>query len=271
MPKRRPARFSEAPTLEADLPDGFRLQVHERAESTNALAAAVARDGDPGRLWIVAKEQTAGRGRRGRSWDSPPGNLYSSLLLVDAADPGAAAGTISFVAGIALDRALADVAGPESASRLALKWPNDLLCDRKKVAGILVEGEETSGRTFTVIGIGVNCRSHPDLGGTMPSGDLRSLGFEVEPEALFRRLAHRMAGALTLWDGGRNFTAIREAWLARAAGIGAGVHVAMTGAEVEGAFETVDSIGRMVVRLADGSRKTISAGDATIRFAGGSG
>lgn len=253
--------------MRVDLPEGFRLQVCESVGSTNALALAMAREGDLGRLWVVARAQTAGRGRRGRSWDSPPGNLYSSLLLVDAADRGAA-GTISFVAGIALDRALGDVAGPESASRFALKWPNDVLCDGRKVAGILVEGEETGGRTFTVIGIGVNCRSHPDLGGAMPSGDLRSMGFEVEPEALFPRLAHRMAEALALWDRGRNFAAIREAWLSRAVGIGAGIHVAMTGAEAEGAFETVDSIGRMVVRLADGTRKTISAGDATIRFAG---
>lgn len=248
-------------------PEGFRLQVHERVESTNALAFAAARAGDPGKLWIVGREQTAGRGRRGRTWDSPPGNLYSSLLLVDAAERGAA-GTISFVAGIALDRALADVAGPESAERLALKWPNDLLCDGRKVAGILVEGEETGGRTYTVIGIGVNCRSHPDLEGSLPSGDLRSMGFEVEPEALFSRLAYRMADALMLWERGRNFAAVREAWLERAAGLGAAVRVAMAGSDVEGSFETVDSIGRMVVRLADGTRQTISAGDATIRFAG---
>jgi BirA family biotin operon repressor/biotin-[acetyl-CoA-carboxylase] ligase len=117
----------------------------------------------------------------------------------------------------------------------------------------------------------VNCRSHPEIGGPVPASDFASLGFDLGPETLFPRLAARMSEVLALWDRGRNFAAIREAWLARAAGVGGGVRVAMTGAETEGAFETVDSIGRMVVRLADGSRKAISAGDASIRFAGGSG
>jgi BirA family biotin operon repressor/biotin-[acetyl-CoA-carboxylase] ligase len=256
--------------LKADLPEGFRLQVHGRVESTNSLALAAGRAGDPGRLWIVAREQTAGRGRRGRAWASPPGNLYASLLLVDAADRSAA-GTVSFVAGVALDKALADVAGPGSASRLALKWPNDLLCDGKKVAGILVEVEETGARSVAVIGVGVNCRSHPDIEGSVPAGDLVSLGLAVPPENLFKQLAWRSAEALSLWDRGRNFAAIRDAWLARAAGVGAGVRVAIANVEAEGSFETVDSVGRMVVRLADGSRTAISAGDASIRFAEGSG
>jgi BirA family biotin operon repressor/biotin-[acetyl-CoA-carboxylase] ligase len=252
--------------LKADLPEGFRLQAHERVESTNALALAAARAGDPGGLWIVAREQTAGRGRRGRAWASPPGNLYASLLLADAAERSAA-NTISFVAAVALDRALADLIGPPAASPLALKWPNDVLCDGKKIAGILVEGEETGGRVVTVIGIGVNCHSHPDIAGSAPASDLTALGLVVQPEELFMRLAGRMAEALALWDRGRNFAEVREAWLARAAGVGAGVRIAMTGAETEGAFETVDSTGRMVVRLVDGSRKAISAGDASIRFA----
>jgi BirA family biotin operon repressor/biotin-[acetyl-CoA-carboxylase] ligase len=256
--------------LKANLPEGFRLQEYERVESTNALALEAARQGDPGKLWIVGREQTAGRGRRGRKWASPPGNLYASLLLIDAAEKGAG-NTISFVAAVALDRTLSDLVGPVGATRLALKWPNDVLCDGKKVAGILIEGEEAGGHSVTVIGMGVNCRSHPDIDGPLPAGDLASLGLDAGPEALFPRLAHRMAEVLAVWDRGRNFAAIREAWLARAVGVGGGVRVAMTGAEAEGAFETVDSLGRMVVRLADGTRKAISAGDASIRFASGGG
>jgi BirA family biotin operon repressor/biotin-[acetyl-CoA-carboxylase] ligase len=256
--------------LKTELPEGFRLQVHERVESTNALALVAARGGDDGRLWIVAREQTAGRGRRGRAWASPAGNLYASLLLVDAAEQGVR-NTISFVAAVALDQALSDLAGPAAAARLALKWPNDVLCDGRKIAGILVEGEESEGRAFTVIGIGVNCIVHPNIEGAFPSGDLRSMGVEVEPGALFPRLAHRMAEMLALWDRGRGFAAIREAWLSRAAGIGGGVRVAVAGAEAVGAFETVDSVGRMVVQLDDGTRRAISAGDATISFAGGGG
>lgn len=253
--------------MKADLPEGFRLQVHERVESTNSLALEAGRAGDPGRLWIVGREQTGGRGRRGRTWVSPPGNLYASLLLVDPAEPGVG-GSISFVAAVAVDRALIDLVGPGALPRIALKWPNDVLCDGRKVAGILVEGEEISGRAIAAVGIGVNCRWHPPIAGDLPAGDFASLGLDVSPEALFPRLAQRMAEALAEWERGRNFGSIRQEWLARAVGVGAGVRVATAGAEVVGKLESIDSVGRMVLRLSDGTQKAISAGDATIRFAG---
>ena len=256
--------------MTATLPEGFRLQACDVVDSTNARALAAARAGDPGKLWVTGREQTAGRGRRGRTWSSPRGNLYASLLLVGRAAPSEANGTVSLLAAVALDQALIDVAGPAAATRMALKWPNDILCDGRKVAGILVEAEDSGGDRYAVaIGIGVNCRSHPTVDGMQPAGDLAALGLGIDPEVLFARLAERMAAEIDRWDGGRNFAAIRDRWLKRAAGLGAAVRVMLPGGEAEGTFETVDATGRMIVRKPDGSRMVVSSGDASVRLSRG--
>lgn len=250
---------------------GCRLQTHERVDSTNASAFAAAREGDPGQLWIVAREQTAGRGRRGRAWSSPPGNLYASLLVIDADGAADATGTISLAAAVALYQALVDTAGPAAAERLALKWPNDVLCDGRKVAGILVEGAELGeGRRALVIGIGVNCNSHPPVEGAHPAANLAALGLDVGPDQLFLNLAQRMADELERWNGGRNFDSVRTRWLARSAGVGAAVRISLPGGDVEGSFETVDSAGRLVLRQHDGSTRVVSSGDASVRLSRGS-
>ena len=111
-------------------------------------------------MWITAARQTAGRGRRGNAWVSEPGNLYASLLLTDAA-PAAHLPELCFVVALAVRDALGSVA-PELLSRLKLKWPNDLLLDGAKLAGILIEAESVGGKTITAAGIGVNCVHHPD-------------------------------------------------------------------------------------------------------------
>src|SRR6266508_1059239 len=122
---------------------GMRLVAHEVLGSTNAEALSLARQGERGPLWITARRQTAGRGRRGRTWVSEPGNLYASLLLSDPS-PLDRAPELSFVAALALRDALVETA-PALASRLGFKWPNDVLGDAAKVAGILVEGEAVEG------------------------------------------------------------------------------------------------------------------------------
>ena len=119
--------------------DGVRIVAHDRINSTNAEALTLARNGERGPLWITAKQQTAGRGRRGRTWTSEPGNLYATLLLVDACPPERAA-ELSFVAALAVHDATAGRI-PGLGRRIALKWPNDGLIDGCKFAGILIEGE----------------------------------------------------------------------------------------------------------------------------------
>jgi BirA family biotin operon repressor/biotin-[acetyl-CoA-carboxylase] ligase len=148
------------------------------------------------------------------------------------------------------------------AGRLALKWPNDLLLDGGKAAGILVEGENLAGgRRAVAIGVGVNCVSHPDVEGLLPAVDFAGHGIAVDAEALFAALAAAMDRALAVWDRGQGFAAIRTAWLARAAGLGAPVRVNLEGRSAEGRFEALDEAGRLVLAMADGRREAFGAGD----------
>ncbi|MEA2979111.1 MAG: BirA family transcriptional regulator [Alphaproteobacteria bacterium] len=233
---------------------GVRLIAHDTIGSTNAEALRLARDGERGPLWVTAKSQTAGRGRRGRSWVSEPGNLYASLLLTDPAPPERLP-ELSFVTALALHDAIGGRI-PGLASRVVLKWPNDLLIDRNKFAGILAEGEGKA----VAIGIGVNCVHHPD-GTEYPATDLATAGVRTSPESLFAPLTAAMIGRLAQWDRGAGFAAIRADWLARAAGLGKPVRVKSGDGEVVGQFDTIDETGRLVVRLADGTMQTVAAGD----------
>src|SRR3954468_15706790 len=134
---------------------GVRLVSHEVLVSTNTEALTLARAGERGSLWVTAGGQSAGRGRRGRTWTSEPGNLFASLLLTEPAPPEHWS-ELSLVAALAIHDAIADLA-PAARQRLAIKCPNDLLLNGAKFAGILAEGEEAT----VVIGIGINCTSHP--------------------------------------------------------------------------------------------------------------
>ncbi len=138
---------------------GYREIHFSTLASTNEDALVRARAGEADTLWIVAESQTQGRGRVGRVWSSPPGNLYASLMLRDPADMRKAP-ELGFVAGLALARAVAEILGDSEAFRI--KWPNDLVRGSAKFAGLLVEGTQLAGGGYgCVIGFGVNCASHP--------------------------------------------------------------------------------------------------------------
>lgn len=245
----------------AGLPSGYRRVSHDSLGSTNAEAFVLARAGDPGKTWVTAREQTAGRGRRGRAWSGARGNLAASLLLLDPA-PAELAPTIAFVAGVALHQAVIDIVGPAAADRLSLKWPNDLLLDRLKVAGILVEAERTgSGKLVIVAGFGVNCVSHPAIAASVPPSSFAARGVPIGAEALFAALARAMASELSRWNRGAGFPATRSAWLARSSGIGEAIRVNLDGRSVDGRFEDLDKEGRLILRRDDGVREAFSAGD----------
>jgi BirA family biotin operon repressor/biotin-[acetyl-CoA-carboxylase] ligase len=250
---------------------GYRLEAFPEIGSTNAEAMARAQAGDPGRLWLVTPYQTAGRGRRGRPWMATPGNLAASLLLV-VEDEAATAATLGFVAGLALDEALRAVApslavrigldgleGPTN--RLRLKWPNDLLLDGAKLAGILLEAEALSGsRLALVIGIGVNVVAAPE-GLPYPATALQTLGFAVDAPQLFTALSDAWVSLERIWMKGRGFGAIRRLGLDRAAGVGEEVAVRVSDSVVSGRFETIDDAGRLLIRARDGSLTAVTAGE----------
>ena len=234
---------------------GARLIVLDTIGSTNAEALSRARAGERGPLWITARAQTAGRGRRGRTWVSEPGNLYATLLLTDPAPPERAA-QLSFVAALAAHDAVATCA-PALAARLGFKWPNDVLLDGAKLAGILIEAEGTRP-LLVAVGIGVNCRHHP-AETDYPATDLAAAGAAVTAEDLFGALSVAMARRLREWDTG--FASIRAAWLARAGGLGGELTARLGARNLTGRFETLDEAGRLVLRLPDGAVETIAAGE----------
>jgi BirA family biotin operon repressor/biotin-[acetyl-CoA-carboxylase] ligase len=251
-------RQSARPT-ELALPFGWRLEHFATVGSTNDEARQRALAGDPGRLWTVADEQTKGRGRLGRAWTSPSGNLHASALLVDPS-PIALASEIGFVAGLALHRAVADLGGHD----FFLKWPNDLIWRGAKVAGLLAEGAALPGGGFAcVMGIGVNCAVAPE-GAPYPTAALSGvLGRPVTPAELFERLASRFAEAVAIWLAGEGFADIRAAWLQVAAGVGAPIRISGADGGREGIFEALDSRGRLLLRRA-GRLELVEAGDVKL-------
>jgi BirA family transcriptional regulator, biotin operon repressor / biotin---[acetyl-CoA-carboxylase] ligase len=233
---------------------GVRLLARETVGSTNAEALSLARAGETGPLWITARRQSAGRGRRGRVWVSEAGNLYASLLLTNPS-PRERAAELSFVAAVAVYHAVAGLA-PASAGRLAFKWPNDLLIDGKKFCGILIEGEGPA----VVIGIGINCGHHPS-DASYPATDLSAAGVPIVVEKLFEKLSGTMMRRLAHWQRGEAFASIRAEWLAHAAGLGGPLRVQTPDGDRRGQFEAIDESGRLILRLPSGACETITAGD----------
>ncbi|BCH33597.1 biotin--[acetyl-CoA-carboxylase] ligase [Mesorhizobium sp. L-8-10] len=260
--------FSLAPTAQLE---GYRLEAHDSVGSTNALALERARDGDAGRLWIVSKRQDSGRGRRGRAWATPEGNLAATLLLIGRHELRLAA-TLGFVAGLALSDALDAVlpggtvavapdGGGGRGDRFELKWPNDVLAHGAKLAGILLESAMLDDNRFGLaIGIGVNVVAYPqDV--PYPATSLRALGSRCDAEGLFLALSDAWTENSRAWDEGRGLSRIRQRWLARAAGLGSEVAVRVDGKVIRGVFETIDEDCRFVIRDREGNAISIAAGD----------
>jgi BirA family biotin operon repressor/biotin-[acetyl-CoA-carboxylase] ligase len=238
---------------------GYRLQSFEEVGSTNAEALAFARSGEVGPVWITARRQTAGRGRRGRGWQTLQGNLATSLLLTVAASPATAA-TLSLVAGLAAVEALRACAPGLEAG---LKWPNDIVADEAKLAGILLESEPAAGRVAVAIGIGINLATAPS-GLAYEAVSLAGLGRHVRPEPLFTALADAWLDYAHVWDDGRGMPRIRNLWLAYATGIGREITVQLGERLVHGTFETIDDEGRLILIAADGQRTIVSAGEVLV-------
>ncbi|EFO33629.1 biotin-(acetyl-CoA-carboxylase) ligase [Roseibium sp. TrichSKD4] len=237
---------------------GFRVERHGAVPSTNTLAFERARAGDLGHIWMTATEQTAGRGRRGRHWASNQGNLFASLLLINPA-PTNRLPELPMVAAVALSKAIDLATGGYHLAKL--KWPNDLLVSGAKLSGILLEAETlVDNRTAVVLGFGVNCVTHPH-DALYPCTDLAALGYRVSAEDLFHHLASSLADELATWNSSNGFSQIRSGWLERAAHLRQQVTVRNGDEAVTGQFHNLDDRGHLVLKLDNGSLKTIFAGD----------
>ena len=239
-------------------PQGYALKTFDVIDSTNEEAKRLAAAGEPGPIWISAARQTAGRGRRGRSWDSPTGNLAATLML----RPGKSAtecAQLSFVAAIAAADMLRDFA---SGADIRVKWPNDALADGRKIAGILLESASAGGEApaWLAIGLGINLAMHPD-GTETPATSLKALGADVpSPDDALLHLAAHFARWYEVWRG-EGFAAIRDAWLARAAGLGQRIRARLSNEETHGVFEGLDESGALLLRENAGTLRAISAGE----------
>jgi len=236
---------------------GYRLIVRDEVGSTMEEARRALDQGDSGRLWIVARSQNAGRGRHGRQWTSPPGNLYASLLLVAPCEP-ALAPQLGFVSGLALHDAAAKVTGL-APPRLALKWPNDLLIDGAKCSGLLLEGESRAGRFSVVIGLGINIASCAQ-GTPYPATFLQAHAPDVSIEDMLAALGEAWAARFATWQAPGGFGPIRQAWLERAAFLGQTITIRPPGGAVTGVFCGIDPSGRLLLETEEGVRN-FDAGD----------
>ena len=249
------------PLLTNSWPAGYDRQVLSSIDSTNDEARRQYQTLQ-GPKWILALQQTAGRGRRGRPWADPTGNFAATLVLPDAGDPATAA-LRSFVASLALYEAFVAATGREDL--FTLKWPNDVLLNNGKVAGILLEsiGATPGGGMGMCIGIGVNLAAAPstdqvEAGAVAPKALFRETGCRISPEDFLNLLAPAFARYDTQMVQ-YGFDAIRQPWLSRAARIGEVITACMGTETVTGVFETVDQQGQLVLSTPSGQRAIAAA------------
>lgn len=244
----------------APWPEGVDRRVFQTLDSTNLEAARrIAEMSGP--TWLLALEQTAAKGRRGRAWMNPVGNFAATLVLPGQVAPTHAAQR-SFVAALALHDACVAVTGRPDA--FALKWPNDVLQQGGKMAGILLETlTDRHGICGLAIGIGVNLATAPDAGtletGAVPPAALSELtDTAVSPQAFLDHLAPAFAAHMAQHDR-MGFAPIRTAWLARAAKLGETITARMPGDEVTGVFEDLAPDGALVLATPRGNRHVAAA------------
>jgi BirA family transcriptional regulator, biotin operon repressor / biotin---[acetyl-CoA-carboxylase] ligase len=221
--------------------------------STNDDLASLAREGAPEGVWLRAGRQSGGRGRQGRGWHSPPGNLYASTLVrLRPGDPPAA--TLALVAAVALQEVASSFAVAGVA--IEIKWPNDLLVAGAKLSGILLERIDDA----IVIGFGVNLADHPDEL-ARPAINMGMLGGAPDPERFLKVLAPSFERWVERWRG-EGLEPVRRSWLASAHPIGTQLSTHLpSGARVDGRFDGLDDSGALKLKLADGSVRLIHAGD----------
>jgi BirA family transcriptional regulator, biotin operon repressor / biotin---[acetyl-CoA-carboxylase] ligase len=236
---------------------GDRLLHFASVSSTMDEARAQVASFDPNRdnrIWIVADQQTGGRGRQGRSWESPIGNLHMTLLM-QAPCALRHQPKIGFVAGVALCSAIRSFA--KHADDVTLKWPNDLLLSGAKISGLLLEGHG-DGHMLS-IGIGVNIVAHPD-DTPYPATSLHQSGISISAKELFGKLAMTLHEELKRFSDGYGFSEIRKSWLDMAAHLNQRISVRQGEDHVEGIFIDIDADGQLLLKT-DKALMRIAAGD----------
>jgi BirA family biotin operon repressor/biotin-[acetyl-CoA-carboxylase] ligase len=232
--------------------------------STNTVAMQIAQEGARSGTWVVADQQTAGRGRSGRAWFSRPGNLHASLVLRNVV-PLEKAAQLALVSGVALHAAVALMYAGVPGMRLELKWPNDILLGRRKIGGILVESSVTGREqgALAIVGIGLNLAhdpEDPEIAGT----SLASHGIAVAPLNFLPTLDGTMQEWVSKWASGKGFDAIRQAWLERSLPPGTSLSVNSGRGVVRGSFSGLGPDGALLITSPAGAELTVKFGDVAL-------
>ncbi len=237
-----------------DVPAGCQLISFDSVGSTNEEAKTFAQSGAEAGTVVWARQQIAGRGRHGRSWTSPPGNLYLSVIQRPDCRP-ADAPQLGFATGVALADALATL----SDIPVALKWPNDLMINGKKASGILLESAaDGDGRlAWVIVGVGVNVELSPRELSEVTS--LHEEGAKISVEALLSTFLERLFWHTEQWRT-HGFEPIREHWLSFALPAGTDMRVRLPDSEVFGRFSGIDERGSLLLET-DGGSQRIDMGD----------
>ena len=241
------------------LPSFYRLVFHEQIDSTNEEAKRLAAAGAEAGTLVWAGEQLAGRGRRGRGWASPPGNLYVSLLLRPGCPPAQAC-QLNFVAAVALAEAVSGLLPTDRP--VTLKWPNDVLVGGAKVSGILLEASAALDHSidWLVIGVGVNVASHP-ADTPYPATSLQREGAaDATASATLQAFAQRFQAWYETWRA-QGFAPVRARWLSSARGLGEPIEVRLERETLQGRFGDLDESGALMLDMHDGARRQITTGD----------
>ena len=231
----------------------------DAVDSTNDIARTMAAEGAPHLTIVIAETQRAGRGRRGRNWVSPPGNLYFSAVLRPQC-PVAVAAQIGFLAALTIRETIGDF--PGTTPSVHCKWPNDVLVDGAKVSGILLESSATGADAvdWLVLGIGVNIE-HAPSDTERPATSLAEAGVAgCTPRRFLEGWVPRFVDWYGRWQS-EGFDPVRAAWLAHAADRGGQVEVRLADSVLHGRFTDLDSSGALVLDQESGQRRLIAAGD----------
>tara|TARA_Y100001970_G_C14259053_1_gene878018 strand:- start:2804 stop:3595 length:792 start_codon:yes stop_codon:yes gene_type:complete len=247
-----------------EIPKSFSVKTLLEVTSTNDIACASAVDGADAGTVIVSLNQTSGRGRRGRVWDSSPGNLFFSIILRPMCAPLVAA-QASFVASISVNETIRHFIGEQS--DVLCKWPNDVLVNKKKIAGILLESQTSgSGKSIAVVdwlivGIGINVSSVPIL----PNGELitsinKETSSTIEREDVLNVFLEYFHSFLQVWKN-EGFLVIRDVWLNKSFPKGESIKIEISGRMVSGLFLGINNDGSLLMQDEKGIVHTISSGD----------
>ena len=237
----------------------FTIQSYDKVESTNSLIFELAKIGSVNHNHIIeSRIQTIGKGRYGRKWQSYPDNLYFSLLLKPNKDI-AFSSLLSFVGVAAMGLAIEELV--EKPATINYKWPNDILINGKKIAGLLLESDYSQNKTnFVIIGIGVNITASPD-DTPYPASNLKNeLECDINPKVLLKTFLNKFSDLYKNWlDFG--FKATRNLWLTKAFNLNKEIIVNLSNEQIKGKFKDLDDNGNLVLELENNKIRLISSGE----------